>query len=144
MIFCGVRKANVVKYLLCDTIMELGILIRNGALVLATLGVTYMSQQPMFKNSNQQTQVYSQGISGGVKKATSWISDNIPLKQNGGVATNLVLPDTTAVSKYVSNEVEKQKNNLVQNSLDATKRFLAKEVLDILGVKPEDLAKCPS
>ncbi|MBX4201259.1 hypothetical protein KW786_04050 [Candidatus Parcubacteria bacterium] len=121
--------------------METGILIKSVVLVGVVLGVLFASQQAFF-TKNVKDYSSSQGSAGNqyLEKAKGWFSENVYPRGSGGGSGAVQLPDVTTIAKT---EIEKQKKNLAQNSLDATKIFLAKEALDVLGVKAEDLAKCP-
>lgn len=121
--------------------MEIGLLVKNTVIVGAIMGVAFLSQQPWF-SSNSKNFVYSQGIKSEnqyIKSAAGWIGDSaskLSGSVNGGALQNN--PTITSVEKGIEN----QKNNFLQNSVDSTKKFIATELLNALGVKPQDLGAC--
>lgn len=130
--------------------MEFGIILRNLAIVGAIVGVVFASQQPWLK-TNSKTYTYPQkaatqnpalkgatnAFTGAYSKTTDGLN-SLGASVSGGV--NQLTPNIHSVGQ----EIETQKNNLVEKSGDATKKFIAQKFLDALGVKAEDLAKCPT
>ncbi len=124
--------------------MELALLVKNIAIVGAIVGVTYASQQPLFK-TNTKNYTYSlgaQNTANPLKNMENWVHDNIYQKVVGSSAGSggaTVKPSPIASAQK---EIETQKNNAVKNSVDSTKKYIAKKVLDILGVKAQNLGEC--
>ncbi len=118
--------------------MELGLLIKNIVIIGAILGVAFLSQQPFFI-SKSKNYTYPEGL----KNASDFIKNgisNISAKISKGASGGATI--TEAPIDAAKKEIENQKNNFLQNAFDSSKKFVAKEVLDILHVAPEDLGAC--
>jgi|SRR3989344_8106278 len=122
--------------------MEFAIFIKNTIAIGVILGAAFASQQPLFA-SNTKNYAYLQGINKSgeyIKKAGEWASAAIypgASKEGSGEAE-----EGNSLISSVTEEVEKKKNNFLQNSADSTKEFIAQKMLHILGVKLEDLDGC--
>jgi hypothetical protein len=127
--------------------MQLGIFIKNIIGIGAVFGLVFLSQQPLF-TSNSKIYAYSQGINTGdkgngyVKNAENWLQHIFYPKIAGSVSGGVTAGNATI--EAAKNEVITQKNNVVQNSFDTAKKFVAQEMLNALGVKPQDLGNCKS
>ncbi len=129
--------------------MEVGLILKNLVIVGAILGVTWASQQP-WMGSNNKNYVYNQAgqnLGTYLKDANSWLQNNVYSKVSGVVGGGID-KSTMAVNSTVANantELQNQKKNFLQNASDATREFIAKEVLNVLHVTPTDLgASCPA
>ncbi len=117
--------------------MEIGVFIKNIVIISAVLGVVFLSQQPYFRGISKNY-VYS-GVKNGdtyLKKASNWFHNNIYPRTSGEVVLNNNPID------LVKKEIDKQKNNIEKNSVDGIKKYVAEKLLNILGIKPEDLIQC--
>ena len=125
-----------------------GIIIKNLVIIGVILGVAVLSQQPYF-NSATKHYVYSNGTTGENKylgainnyfqKAGSWVRSFAYEKVSGEVAKREELAKEEINKSIGSAQDFGQKNNILEKSFDASKKFIAGKVLNILGVKPEDL-----
>ena len=112
--------------------MEFGITIKNLVIIGAIVGVAFLSQVPFFATT-AKNYVYSPNVGG-------WIHDNIVARvsQAAGGGASAVAGGTGLAAA----QIETQKNNVLQNSVNGTKKFIAEKILNILGVTPSDLAGC--
>lgn len=133
--------------------MEFKIILKNLIIIGVILGGTFASQQPWFKTNSQVWVNQNPQESQPIKKATNWFNDQVSSKisnsikglgasVSGGVAQNK--DNIASVTESVEKGIETQKNILVENSTNTTKKFIAQKILDALGVKAEDLAQCPA
>jgi hypothetical protein len=117
--------------------MEIGIIAKNIVIIGAILGAAFLSQQPFFK-SNSKNYFYSQGLKKdtAISKTGDWLKSNVFSKISG--VGGEVLKNTPTIES-AKKEIETQKNNLLQNSFDSTKKFIAEKALQVLGIKIENL-----
>ena len=131
---------------MCDTSVCLSvnktmfkIIIKNLVIIGAITGATFLSQQPLF-SSNNEIYGYSNGIKNAtgenVKKTENWFTENVYPRSNGGERDNQT---PVASIDTLTASVENTKNNLLENSVDNSKKIIAENFLKLLGVKPEDL-----
>ncbi len=136
--------------------MELGIFIKTLLIVGSILGVAVLSQQPFFNaepNSNSKNYVYSEGAKNSnsyVDRASDWVNANVYNKINDSVnklnlggSGEVVRDNATAALSVTTKEIENQKNNFFQNASKSAREFIAKEILNVLHVAPENLSQCP-
>ena len=117
--------------------MELGLILKNVIIVGAIGGVVFASQIPAFRPA--ASKAYSNGVKSEnsfAQKAQDWLKTNIYPKL-GGVSGEVAKTQVSA-----QQQLSTQQNNLKQNALDSTKIFLAKEILSVLNVTPQELGSC--
>ena len=127
--------------------MVLKIILKNLVIIGAILGGAFASQQPWFKTNSyawaNQTQQENQHL----KKAADWFKGHVSSKIGNGIkglsanvsgGVSQITPDINSVGE----EITQQKNNILQNSLDNSKKFIAEKVLQALGIKQEEF--CPA
>ena len=125
--------------------MNWGTFIKNTVAIGGILGMAFLSQQPLFA-SNTKNYAYSQGAANKNKMQTklqdanTWLQDNVYAKVSAGVSGGVTKTDPAITS--VKKEIENQKNNLLQNSFDTSKKIIATQILKILQVSPQDLDQC--
>ncbi len=110
----------------------LGTIIKNGVIIACILGLAFLSQQhtskiynfPLFKKGEAYNGTPS------VNGISDWLKNNVYDKVSGEVAKRQAL---------LTDQATQQKNSIVQNSVDGTKKFIAEKFLQSIGVKPEDL-----
>lgn len=135
--------------------MELRIFIKTLLIVGSILGVVVLSQQPFFSASpSSKSYVYSEGsknTNAYVDGASDWINDNIYTKiadnsnkLNIGGSGEVVKDNALAAITSATKEIENQKNNFFQNASQSAREFIAKEILNILHISPENLSHCSS
>jgi len=121
------------------------VLIRNGLIVAALLGVVFLSQQSYF-----------QGISKTFKfpllEKTSGFLNNSPVNKVSDLfqaSTYSNVGDTISQEaanrgEALKSEIKDQKEIIEEKSAGTVKKFLAEKFLQLLGVKPEDLTNSES
>lgn len=132
--------------------MNSGVFIKNGAVILAILGVVFLSQQSYVKGVDKTFNfpLLKKGTGySNVSKIGDWIKNNAYSKIGGPpaeIGANLAQRLSREVTKreaLIGSAITDQKNVTAKNSIDTVKKFVAEKVLQTLGVKPEDLApKC--
>ena len=108
-------------------------------IIFVILALAFLSQQVYFR-SVTKSYLYSKdntkkGISVG-DKLTGWFQSNLYSKLSDEAGKELDKRET-----MLKEAINDQKDSILENSFTATKKFIAEKVLNILGVKPEDLCK---
>jgi hypothetical protein len=140
------HSSHIHKSYLINHRMELGIIAKNLVIAGGILGLAFASQQPWLSQNSKSYAYAAQGVlysQGAVNKndllktVGNWIGTNVYSKVSGGVAQG------NAAIGAAQNDVASAQQNILQNSVDSTKDFIAQQVLNALGVKPQDLgASC--
>ena len=119
--------------------MEKIIIIKNGVGIVVVLSVVFFSQQPFFKKTIENSItpilkgasiIYNNPY---VAKVVDRFKTTIPQKISGGVE------EVKEIGENVKEEVTEQKEVIEKKSKEGIKKYIAQKILDVLGVKPEEL-----
>lgn len=116
-----------------------GLLVKNLIIIGAIGGVVFASQSAAFRPAAEN--LYARGVrneNSYVAKTTDWLKTHM-YPRLGGVSGEVAKTQASLQEGIVE-----QKNNLVENSTNATKKIIAEKFLQFLGVAPEELAACPA
>ena len=117
-----------------------GVFITNGLIMLAILGVVFLSQLSYIKGTSKTFKFPLLEKTGGFFKNSPLNGANDLFKASTySNVGNTISQEAAKRGEMAKNEIDTQKNNLEKNSISATKKFLAEKILNLIGVKPEDL-----
>ena len=121
----------------------MNLIIKNLIILGTILGAAFVSQQP-FLRGRDNNYLYVQNLAknnDNLKNGSLWLKNSLAgvLGQGSGEEVKNKASD---VLKNAGSEIEKQKNNIVENSFTASKNFIAEKLLQMLHVNPEDLGSC--
>ena len=130
------------------------LLIKNLIIIGIIGGVVFASQSAAFRPTIEN--MYSRGVKSEnsyIAKTTDWVKDTIYPKL-GGVSGPLTNGETSLAQRWggevaktqasLQEGIVEQKNNLVENSTNATKKIIAEKFLQFLGITPQELGSCPA
>jgi len=105
--------------------MDLKKITTNSLIIVAIIGLAFMSQQAYFKPIGSN--LYQQG-SRYLIEAQNWFKTNIYPKLSGEVEKR---------GEEVKKEIDKQKNNIAENIWQKIKNYLSQKFSDISGTEVE-------
>lgn len=120
--------------------MEFGLLVKN-VIIIGIIGAVVVASQsayfrPMIKS------VYAPGVksdnSSYITKANDWVKTTIypRLDEASG--------EVAKTQASLQEGIVEQKNKVVEDSTNATKKIIAQKFLDFLGISAAELGACPA
>ncbi len=109
--------------------MEIGVIVKNVIIVFVILAVVFLSQQPYFRKLAVSSPLFKK-VGPYVAKTKDWLNTNLYPGINRGAA------GLWGKKEDLKNKVDAEKNNVEKNSFDTFKKYLAKKVLEALGLNP--------
>lgn len=118
-------------------------ILTNSFIIIIVLLVAFLSQ--MMWGAVTASTPFSNGIKSEnayASKAQDWLKNNVYDKLSGPAGK--VSGEVAKTQDSVQQKITDEKNNLIEKSTDAAKKFLAEKILNILGVTPQELGACPA
>lgn len=118
--------------------MEIGILIKNLIIIGLIGGAVAASQSAAFRPA--VSSLYTQGVKSQgsyITKAQEWLAEHVYPKLGAGSG------EVAKTQASLQEGILEQKNKVVEDSTNATKKIIAEKFLQFLGITPQELVTCP-
>lgn len=112
--------------------MKVGVFLKNGGVIGLILLMIFLSQQPYFKDVSKNFTFPF------LKKGNGYFS-NAPLDWLRANVYPRVALEAEKRGEEVQEEITHQTEEVKQSALDSFRNYTAEKLLNVLGVKPEDL-----